>query len=97
MNVLAMVYFGFLWLGVTAVTGYHLFVGNEIRGIHVPRVLSLVYDWLGIEWGTVIQGVLSLIVILLGFKMFAENRKAKKAAMEACEEGLRENVIKEEP
>lgn len=94
MNALGMIYFGFIWLGVTAVTSYQLLAGNELRSIHIPRVLSFVYDGLGIEWGTAIQGVLSLLVILWGFKMLAENRKAKREAMEAREQGLGENGVK---
>ncbi|MDO5079439.1 hypothetical protein EII38_02900 [Streptococcus minor] len=60
-------FFGVLWL-VGAILIFALYqTGGLSSSIPVPRVVWLVYEFLGIEMGTLVQALLSILIIVTSF------------------------------
>lgn len=61
-------FFGVLWLA-GAVLIFALYqTGNLTGDIPIPRLLWLVYEFLGIELGSLAQVVISILLIVTSFK-----------------------------
>lgn len=61
-------FFGVLWLA-GAVLIFALYqTGNLTGEIPIPRIVLLVYEFLGIEIGSLVQAAISLLLIVTSFK-----------------------------
>lgn len=61
-------FFGTLWLTGAALIFVLYQTGNLTGEIPIPRVVLLVYEFLGIELGSLVQAAISLLLIITSFK-----------------------------
>lgn len=65
-------FFGLLWLA-GAILIFALYqTGNLTGDIPIPRIVWLVYEFLGIELGSLVQAAISLLLIMTSFKKIEE-------------------------